>query len=248
LIDYAAAEGVARITLNRPEKRNALSGRMVALLRETLQRAAGDATVRLVLVRAAGKDFCAGLDLGEVLQTEDSGGAETSARNLADLYLGMRRHPKPIVAEVQGRALGGGAGLATACDLILATESAQFGYPEVNLGFIPAIVTTMLRRAVGERVAFELVVGAEPIGAEQARSVGLINRVYPDSEFESSVDRYVVSLAKKSATAMSMSKSLLYQMDQMSFEAGLEAGVEANTRARQSEDFKRGVERFLRKS
>lgn len=248
MIDYAAAEGVARITLNRPEKRNALSGRMVALLRETLQRAAGDATVRLVLVRAAGKDFCAGLDLGEVLQTEDSGGAETSARNLADLYLGMRRHPKPIVAEVQGRALGGGAGLATACDLILATESAQFGYPEVNLGFIPAIVTTMLRRAVGERVAFELVVGAEPIGAEQARSVGLINRVYPDSEFESSVDRYVVSLAKKSATAMSMSKSLLYQMDQMSFEAGLEAGVEANTRARQSEDFKRGVERFLRKS
>jgi methylglutaconyl-CoA hydratase len=137
-------------------------------------------------------------------------------------------------------------GLATASDLILATESAQFGYPEVNLGFIPAIVTTMLRRAVGEREAFELAVRGEPIRAAQAQAIGLINRVFSDDEFESAVAGYVSELAKKSGTAMSLAKHLLYEMDGMSFEAAIEAGAQANARARMTDDFKAGVERFLR--
>ena len=249
MIDYSATGAVARITINRPEKRNALTAEMIAALRESLQRAAEDASVRVVLIRGAGKDFCAGLDLSEVLKSaEDADQALVSARNLGDLYIAMRRHPKPIVAAVQGRALGGGAGIATACDLILAAESAQFGYPEVKLGFIPAIVTTMLRRAVNERLAMELALTGEPVAAPRAHAIGLINGVFPDAEFEASVERYVAVMSEQSATAMSLSKRVLYQTDGMSFEESIEAGVQANVEARATEDFKRGVARFLKKS
>ena len=248
LVEYSAATGMARITLNRPDKRNAINHEMMSVLREALQRAADDSTVRVVLVRGAGKDFCAGLDLSEVLKSaEDADESVAAARRLGDLYIAMRRHRKPIVAAVQGRALGGGAGIATACDLIIAAESAQFGYPEVKLGFIPAIVTTMLRRAVNERQALELALTGEPIGAARAYAIGLINRVYPDADFDAAAERYVAALAEKSATAMSLSKILLYQIDGMSFEASIESGVQANVQARMTADFKRGVERFLKK-
>jgi methylglutaconyl-CoA hydratase len=247
-IEYVATGGVARITLNRPEKRNAITGEMMSALREAFERAAGDSTVRVLLIRGAGKDFCAGLDLSEVLKSaEDADAALASARKLGDLYIAMRRHPKPIVAAVQGRALGGGAGIATASDLIIAAESAQLGYPEVNLGFIPAIVATMLRRAVNERQAMELALTGEPIRAARAYAVGLINRVVADAEFDAEVERYVSMLAEKSASAMSLSKKLLCETDAMSFEASIEAGVQANVQVRATDDFKRGIERFLKK-
>jgi methylglutaconyl-CoA hydratase len=248
LIAYAAAGGVARITLNRPDKRNAITSEMMSALREALHRAADDSDVHVLLIRGAGKDFCAGLDLSEVLKSaEDAAASLASARRLGDLYIAMRRHPKPIVAAVQGRALGGGAGIATASDLIIATESAQFGYPEVKLGFIPAIVATMLRRAVNERQAMELALTGDPLSASRAYAVGLINRVVPDAEFDAAVESYVAALAENSATAMSLSKALLYETDGMSFDASIEAGVQANIRARATDDFKRGVERFLKR-
>ena len=246
MIEYGAAGGVARIVLNRPEKRNAITSEMMSDLHEVLQRAADDSTVRVLLIRGAGKDFCAGLDLGEVLKTAGSEEqAVASARRLGALYIAMRRHPKPIVAAVQGRALGGGAGIATASDLIVATESAQFGYPEVKLGFIPAIVTTMLRRAVNERQAMELALTGEPISASRAHAIGLINQVLPDAEFETGIEHYVTALAGKSATSMSLSKKLLYETDGMSFESSIEAGVQANAQARMTDDFKHGIGRFL---
>jgi|SRR5579872_1802546 len=248
-IEYAAAGGVARITLNRPDKRNAITSEMMSGLRDALQSAADDSTVRVLLIRGAGKDFCAGLDLSEVLKSaEDAQTSLASARRLGDLYIAMRRHSKPIIAAVQGRALGGGAGIATASDLIIAAESAQFGYPEVKLGFIPAIVATMLRRAVHERQAMELALTGDPLNASRAHAIGLVNRVYPDSEFDTAVDRYVAALAEQSATAMSLSKRLLYETDGMGFEASIEAGVQANVQARTTDDFRRGVERFLKKS
>jgi len=248
-IEYAAAGGIARITLNRPDKRNAITREMMSALRDVLQESAEDSTVRVLLIRGAGKDFCAGLDLSEVLKSaEDPDRALASARRLGELYIAMRRHPKPIVAAVHGRALGGGAGIATASDLILASESAQFGYPEVKLGFVPAIVFTMLQRAVNERQAMELALTGEPLNASRAHAMGLINRVYSDSTFDSSVESYVAALAVQSATAMSLSKELLYNTDGMPFEASIEAGVQANVQARKTEDFKRGVERFLKKS
>jgi len=247
-IEYAAASGVARITLNRLDKRNAITSEMMSALRDALKRAADDPTVRVLLIRGAGKDFCAGLDLSEVLKSAENADASlASARRLGDLYIAMRRHPKPIIAAVHGRALGGGAGIATASDLIIAAESAQFGYPEVKLGFIPAIVTTMLRRAVNERQAMELALTGDPVSASRAHAIGLINRVYPDAEFDTEIERYVAALAGQSATAMSLSKRLLYETDGMSFEASIEAGVQANVQARTTDDFKRGVERFLKK-
>jgi methylglutaconyl-CoA hydratase len=248
-IEYAVASGIARITLNRPEKRNAITSEMISALREALQRASHDSAIRLLLIRGAGKDFCAGLDLSEVLKSaEDEATSIASARRLGDLYIAMRRHPKPIVAAVQGHALGGGAGIATASDLIIANESAQFGYPEVKLGFIPAIVTAMLRRAVNERQAMELALTGEPLSSSDAYEIGLINQVYPDSGFDAGVESYVAALAKNSATAMSMSKLLLYETDGMSFEASIEAGVQANVQARKTDDFRRGVERFLKRT
>lgn len=248
-IEYATAGGVARITLNRPDKRNAITSEMMAALRGVLNRAGDDPGVRVLLIRGAGKDFCAGLDLIEVLKSaEDEQASLASARRLGDLYIAMRRHPKPIIAAVQGRALGGGAGIATASDLIVATESAHFGYPEVKLGFIPAIVTTMLRRAVNERQAMELALTGEPLSASHAHAIGLINRVYPDADFDIEVERYVTALSEHSATAMSLSKLLLYETDGMTFEASIEAGVQANVQARRTDDFKRGVERFLKKT
>jgi methylglutaconyl-CoA hydratase len=248
-IEYTSGGGVGRITLNRPEKRNAITREMMMALREALARAADDAPVRVLLIRGAGKDFCAGLDLSEVLKSaEDPAEAIASARRLGDLYIAMRRHPKPIVAAIHGRALGGGAGIATASDLILASASAQIGYPEVKLGFIPAIVVTMLQRAVNERQALELALTGEPADAPRAFEMGLINRVFPEAEFDASVEAFVAALAAQSATAMSMSKALLYETDGMGFEASIEAGIEANVRARQTDDFKRGVERFLKKT
>lgn len=246
-IEYAAAAGVARITLSRPEKRNAITTEMMSAFRESLDQAATDATVRVLLIRGAGKDFCAGLDLSEVLKSaENASVALASARRLGDLYIAMRRHPKPIVAAVQGRALGGGAGIATASDLIVATESAQFGYPEVKLGFIPAIVATMLRRAVNERQAMELALTGEPLSAPRAHAIGLINLVVPEADFDAAVESYVAKLASSSATAMNLSKALIYQTDGLTFEASIEAGVQANVHARTTEDFKRGIERFLK--
>ncbi|MGH9647391.1 MAG: enoyl-CoA hydratase/isomerase family protein, partial [Bryobacteraceae bacterium] len=217
-------------------------------LRDAFQRAGNDAAVRVLLIRGSGKDFCAGLDLSEVLKSaEDAQASLACARRLGDLYIAMRRHPKPIIAAVQGRALGGGAGIATASDLIIAAESAQFGYPEVKLGFIPAIVATMLRRAVNERQAMELALTGDPVSASRAHAVGLINRVCPDADFDTEVERYVALLAANPATAMSLSKSVLYETDGMSFEASIEAGVQANVQARLTDDFKRGVERFLKR-
>jgi methylglutaconyl-CoA hydratase len=148
---------------------------------------------------------------------------------------------------VKGRALGGGCGLATACDLILAAETAQFGYPEVKIGFVPAMVMAILRRSVGEKRAFELIVAGEIVDAREAHRIGMINRVYPDAEFERSVDEYVQSLAAKSASALQLSKRLLYHMDGMTFEAALQAGVHVNAIARETEDARRGIQQFVKK-
>jgi methylglutaconyl-CoA hydratase len=170
-----------------------------------------------------------------------------NARNFAEMFIAMRRHPRPIIAAVRGRALAGGCGVATACDIILASESAQFGYPEVNIGFIPAMVMAILRRNISEKRAFEMITRGEIIGAHAALEIGLINRVFADEEFESQVDAYVNQMTAKSGSAVSLAKNLLYHMDAMSFEAALEAGVQLNAITRMTEDCKRGVERFLKK-
>jgi methylglutaconyl-CoA hydratase len=242
---YKVENGVARITLNRPDKRNALDAELIAELRDAVS-----ASDHMILLSGAGADFCSGADLSGLHRMADANVLEhmDSARAMADLFIAMRRYRHPIIAAVRGRALAGGCGLATAADLILAAESAQFGYPEVNIGFVPAMVMAILRRSVSEKRAFELITMGQIISAQAAFDYGLVNRVFDDATFDADVAAYASKMASKSASAVTLSKRLLYHMDGMSFEAAIEAGVEINAIARMTEDCQRGVEKFLRKS
>jgi methylglutaconyl-CoA hydratase len=134
-----------------------------------------------------------------------------------------------------------------ACDVVLAAESAKFGFPEVNIGFVPAIVMVLLRRTVGEKQAFDVLTSGEPVEAGRACDLGMITRVFADCEFDASVEAYLSRLASKSMSAIGMTKELLYAIDGMSFEAALEAGAEMNAIARMTEDAKRGFERFAKR-
>jgi methylglutaconyl-CoA hydratase len=247
---YHVQDGIARITLNRPEKRNALDTDLVGQLKDALASSARDEQCLVVLLTGAGTDFCSGADLAGLEKTVQAGvlDARSEARNVADLFLMMRSHPRPIIAAVHGRALAGGCGIATACDIVLAGASAQFGYPEVNIGFVPAMVMAILRRSISEKAALELIVTGEIIPAARAREIGLIHRVIADDQFTAEVNAYAARLAAKSASALTLCKSLLYNMDSMSFEAALAAGVDVNALARMTEDCRRGVERFLKKA
>jgi methylglutaconyl-CoA hydratase len=246
---YELRDRIARITLNRPDKRNALDGEMVAELKSAFSACAANDECRAVLLMGAGTDFCSGADLANLEKTAQNSVLENmaDARSTADLFLMMRNHPRPVIAAVQGRALAGGCGIATACDIILAAQSAQFGYPEVNIGFVPAMVMAILRRSISEKAALEMVVTGEMVSADRAYDLGLVHRVFADDRFSSEVETYVAKLAAKSASAIMLSKRLLYNMDSMSFEAALQAGVEINAIARQTEDCRKGVERFLKK-
>ena len=217
---YELRDGVARITLNRPDKRNALDGEIIAELKAAFSSSATEDACRVVLLAGAGTDFCSGADLANMERTVQNSVLENmaDARSTADLFLMMRNHPRPVIAAVQGRALAGGCGIATACDIILAAQSAQFGYPEVNIGFVPAMVMAILRRSVSEKAAFELVVMGETVSAARAHELGLVHRVFADDQFASEVGSYVARLAAKSASAVMLSKRLLYNMDSMSFE------------------------------
>lgn len=247
---YSLEGPIARITLNRPEKRNALDDEMIAEIRRALAESERDQTARMVLLTGAGSDFCSGADLAALQRIASATVMENvaDARRLADLFLEMRRYPHPIVAAVRGRALAGGCGIATAADIILATESAQFGYPEVKIGFVPAMVMAILRRSVTEKRAFELLTSGEIIPAQTAFEMGMINRILTDGTFESEVQSYTTQLASRSPSALALTKSLLYQIDGMAFEAALSAGVQTNAIARLTEDCRRGVEQFLKKS
>jgi methylglutaconyl-CoA hydratase len=248
-IRYTVADRVARITLNRPDKRNALDAEMITEIRRALDEAARDEGARVVLLAGAGKDFCSGADLAALQRISEATVMDNvaDARNLAELFTEMRRHPRPIVAAVRGRALAGGCGLATACDMVMAAESAQFGYPEVNIGFIPAMVMAILGRSVSEKRAFELITMGKIITAPAAASMGMINATFADDEFDAGIEATVAQLAAKSASAVMLAKNLLYHMDGMTFEAALEAGVQLNAITRMTEDCKRGVEQFLKK-
>jgi methylglutaconyl-CoA hydratase len=244
LILYQVEQGIARITLNRPEKRNALNPELIAELKKAVER-----SDRLIVLTGAGNDFCSGADLSGLHEAANADVLEhlTSARALADLFIAMRRYPHPIIAAVRGRALAGGCGLATATDIILAAESAHFGYPEVNVGFVPAMVMAILRRCASEKRAFELITTGDVINAQTAFDFGLVNRVFADETFDVDVEAFASRLASKSASALMLSKQLLYHTDAMSFEAAIEAGVQTNAIARSTEDCKLGIERFLKK-
>ena len=239
--------GINRIQLDRPEQRNALNIGLVAELKEALALAGADDRIRVIAIGGNGPDFCAGADLREIQAAIEAGVMESlgDAESLGELFLLMRRLEKPIVAVVHGRALAGGCGLATACDLVCASESASFGYPEVRLGFVPAMVMAMLRRSLGEKRALELIALGDALSASEAAEWGLVNRVFPDGDFEGGVDGFLVELAGRSASALSLSKRLLMSTDDMGFEAAIAAGARVNAIARLTDDCQAGIRRFL---
>lgn len=248
-VTVALADGVLTGTLNRPEKRNAIDTPMIDAIGALLERADLDAEVRLVVLRGAGKDFCAGMDLNELLASADQTADQNraAALHLGDLFIRMRGLPKPVVAVVQGRALGGGCGLATACDLVLAAESAQFGYPEVQRGFVPALVMNMLKRAVGEKVAFDLAATGRLLTAAEAVATGLASRVYEDSDFEEQAADVLRTLAESSATALAFTKRQFYQLDALPFADGIRLSADVNAASRSTPDFRAAIARFLKK-
>ena len=243
------AAGVMTATLNRPEKRNAIDTAVIDALLAALEQADLDAGVRVVALRGAGRDFCAGMDLNELLASADHTLEQNRRATLhfAQVFVQMRKLPKPIVALVHGRALAGGCGLATACDLIVAAESAQFGYPEVQRGFVPAIVMTMLRRTVGEKVAFDLATTGRVLDGTEAAAAGLASRVYEDADFEEQAGEVLRVLAEASPSALAFTKQQFYQLDGLSFEDGLRLGADVNAVSRTTPDFRAVLSAFLKK-
>ena len=229
-IIYAPEGAVTTITLNRPDKRNALGERLIGELKDALAEAEVDDQARTVVLRGAGKDFCAGADLAQLEKAARASVLENreSAARAAELFLQLRKLKKPVIAAVHGRALAGGAGLASACDLIIAARSAQFAYPEVKIGFVAAMVMTFLRRNVGEKRAFELLATGGAISAEEAERLGLVNRVCDDADFDTELDKFVTEVAQVGASAVMLTKSLLYHIDAMNFEQALRAGTGLN--------------------
>jgi methylglutaconyl-CoA hydratase len=249
IVLYAVEGAVARVTLNRPEKRNALNDAVISGIKDGLTRASKDESVRVVVISGAGKDFCSGADLSALQKIANASVAENSedARLLLELFLLIRQLPIPVVAAVTGRALAGGCGLATACDLVLAASSARFGYPEVKIGFVPAMVMAILRRNVSEKRAFELITRGAEISADQAKLFGLVNHVFPEASFADDVNQYVSEFEKMSASAISLTKTLLYQMDGMAFPEALETGADVNIIARLTDDCQQRITKFLQK-
>ncbi|HET7427673.1 MAG TPA: enoyl-CoA hydratase-related protein, partial [Gemmatimonadales bacterium] len=186
-------------------------------------------------------------DLDELLASADATLAdnEAAALRLGGLFTRMRRLPKPVLAVVHGRALAGGAGLVTACDLALAGAGAQLGYPEIQRGFVPAMVMTLLRRAAGEKVALEMVLTGRLMTAEQARQAGLISRVVADDELDREAAELAQSLARSSLSALAFTKQLFYQLDGRSLDDGVALGARVNALARQTPDFRAAIAQFL---
>jgi methylglutaconyl-CoA hydratase len=241
--------GVATLTLNRPDKRNALDRRMVAELKAAITACDLAADVRVVALRGAGKDFCAGADLAELLASAQAPAEENerSALELGEVFLALRALPKPTVAVVHGRALAGGCGLSLACDLVVARSDAALGFPEIQRGFVPAMVLALLRRAVGEKVAFDLAATGRTVEAREAERLGVVSRALPARGFEGAITKLLASLAALSPSALALLKQEFHRLDGMSFEDGVRLGARVNAVARQTPDFARAVSAFLGK-
>src|SRR6266478_5347791 len=216
---YAVAGSIATLTLNRPDKRNALNEAIIEQLKILLRKASDDSSIIAIIITGAGADFCSGVDLSALQKISTASVEENAAdaRTLLELFVLIREVRVPVVAAVRGRALAGGCGLATACDLVLAASSARFGYPEVKIGFVPAMVMAILTRNISEKRAFELLALGAEISALDAKQLGLVNQVFDDEVFNAEVAAYVAVFASVSKSAVALTKTLLYQTDGMAF-------------------------------
>lgn len=244
---FSAAGGVATVTLNRPEKRNALNGDMVRQLHDAVLRAQADPTVRVIVLTGAGAAFCAGADLAylQEISRNDILDNQRDSRALMQAMHAVYASPKPTVACVRGPALAGGCGLATVCDITIAYDDATFGYPEVRIGFVPAIVMVYLRLRVGDAVAKDLVLRGHVIDAEEARRIGLIAHVVRPADVEARTNQIVGDLLKGSGSAQMLAKQMFTALPGMALDAGLDYAATMNALARQTEECRAGIAMFL---
>jgi enoyl-CoA hydratase/carnithine racemase len=227
-------QAVRILTLNRPEKRNALDTALTQALLDALRAADADDAVGCVVLTGAGPGFCAGADLGEFkdLTADKQHLVEARAELSMQLHLAFPRLAKPVVTAINGAALGGGAGLAIAGDLAVMAEGATLGYPETRHGIVAAIVMANLVRQAGRKAAFELVALGEPIGAQRALALGLVNRVVATERLLDEALALAQKLAGASRPAMALTKQLFHEAADLPLAAALERGREANKRMR----------------
>ena len=250
MVEYSVKDRSGIITLNRPEKRNALSHELVSEIKEAFIRAEKDEKVKVIILKATGEAFCAGADLTYLQQLQNFSYEENlqDSNHLKELFLKIYTHPKMVIAQVQGHALAGGCGLATVCDFAYAVPLAKFGYTEVKIGFIPAIVTVFLLRKIGEARSKELLLGGELLTAEQAVHFGLINKVVPPEKLEAEVWEMAQKLVEgNSGQSMKLTKQMIAKVQSESLIEALNYAAEMNARARGTDDCKRGIAAFLNK-
>jgi len=229
----AEDRGAVRIlTMNRPEKRNALNSELTQALLDALRKADVDDAVGVIILTGAGQGFCAGADLSEFKDLQAAVAAENRAELTMQLHLTFSRISKPVVSAINGHAMGGGAGLAVAADMAVMADSAKIGYPEAKHGIVAAIVMANLVRQIGRKAAFELVALGEPIDAHRALELGMVNRVAPLTE----VMAHALALAEKLAAvkrpAMAETKRLFHEVTDLPLAAALERGRDTNKRMR----------------
>ncbi len=249
-VETEVRDRIGYIWMNRPEKRNALNPQMVKELTEAFTDMENNNAVRVVVLGGKGPAFCAGADLSYLQQLQNATYEENLADSLrlAELFKLIYTLNKPVIACVEGPAMGGGAGLAVVCDFVFATKEAKFGFTEVRIGFIPAIVSVFVVRMVGERKARELLLSGKVYSAEEAQALGLINNVIDGKDIKEFTHTFAVELAKRaSGEALARTKWMLSRLGNYGFPQVLEFAAEQNAKARDTRDCKYGISRFLKK-
>lgn len=247
MLTQHSLDRILTLTLNRPDKRNALNSELAQRLLSALKEAE-DADVKVIVLRAEGTVFSAGADLDALSKLQSASFEENLADSslLANLFQAVIRHPKPIISFIQGDAIAGGCGLATAADISIASDTARFGYTETAIGFVPAIVSAILLRKVGETQARRLLLGAQRISAQEAHAIGLVTEVVPAAELESRgrwwANRFVNEL---SGSAVARTKGLFADQAGLSLSQQFELAAKTNALARGDADCREGVRRFL---
>ncbi len=246
LVHLDISRGVATITLDSPHNRNALSRQLVADLDRHLSTALADEHARVIVLTGNGPSFCSGADLKE-RRTETSGSDAPRARGLAPVLATMWNAPKPIVGRINGPARAGGIGLIAACDISVAVESATFGFSEVRIGVIPAMIAVVVVPKIGESRALELFMTGDPFDAKRAVSCGLLTAAAPDGELDAVVGRYVASLLKGGPTALGACKRLVRDVPKLSMDAAFEEMTARSVRFFRSEEAREGLAAFAEK-
>lgn len=250
LVIYEVKERVAYITLNRPEKRNALSFDFVQLIKDTFKKAEADENCKVIVFKANGEAFCSGADLASLqkLQTNTDEENLQDSLHLMELYKMIHLSPKVVISQVEGAALAGGCGLASICDFCFATPTSKFAYTEVKIGFVPAIVMVFLIRKIGETNARSMMLTGDIIDAQKALQFGLINAIMDAEMIEDEVFDFAKKLCKHtSSQSIALTKQMIAEVQNLSMDEALHYAATMNMKARKSDDCKKGINAFLNK-